>query len=123
MPTILKRLGDGWSMPKAWAMRARMKAIAAAQLQQADQDEHDRHVLDIIGVGADPPQQRLVAAVAEPDPELAPDPADTGGEPDEEQGAGAGEGERDRQDHDDIPSLGQGNRTRPRGLQPLPNAL
>ena len=84
MPIMRRRLGDGAvhaervedaGEDEGDAGRPQYPPVAAGQFEQAEQDQDDRHVLGIIAVGADPPEQRLVAAVADADLELPPQPA------------------------------------------------
>src|SRR4030095_7715292 len=64
------------------ACRPQYPSVAASQLEQAEQDQDDRHVLVIIAVPPMPPEQRFVAAVTDADLELSPRPAHPSGEPD-----------------------------------------
>ena len=99
------------------------EVAADRQLERAEQDQEDRHVLGEIGVGAHPAQQHLVAAVAEADLERPPQPADPQAQPDVEDGGRAGHGQGDRQDHECAPLADAGFARRARCLQPEPKSL
>jgi hypothetical protein len=108
MPIMRRRLGEGWSIPKPWAIRARMKSAPTihsqscepvGQLDQAEQDQEEGRVLDEIGLGPHPPDQGLDAAVADRDLVEHAHPADAAPQPDVDQGGRPGDGESDRKYH------------------------
>ena len=71
-------------------------AVAAGKLQRTDEDQDERGILDEVGLGAHPPQQRLLPAIAHADLIFLAKGGDAPAEPEVEQHCCDGAYERDR---------------------------
>ena len=71
-PVHAEGVGDAGEDEERWPRPTARGSVAARELDQAEQDQEDRHVLGEIAVRAHPREQHLVAAVADADLQRPP---------------------------------------------------